>query len=79
MSHEELAIIKDVSFGMRDVGFVNLSFTVEACVYSALQILGKHEALKLINDNKIINIKDLEGKPCIIEVDGGTMKFLRLK
>ncbi len=65
---EEMAIMKDVKFGVRDVGKANLSFTVHRSSGTAsLQILYLKEAVKLIEKHQIKDINELEGHACIIE------------
>jgi hypothetical protein len=78
---EELAIIKDVSFGVRDINQANLSFSVHTKDYGVLQVLGALEAIELIEKHQIRNIEHLEGKPCIVDVDhrAGTIVFKDLK
>ena len=76
---EELAIIEDVAFGVRDVNWANLSFSVTTLDYGALQVLGAEEAIELIERHHIRNIKDLEGMPCIVETGDGKILFKDLK
>ncbi len=75
----ELAIISDVHVGCRDVDFPMLWFTVTGINYSALQCLPWEEAGSLIRDNGVRDIKELNGRGCIVESAGGLMKFIELK
>ncbi len=77
--HEELATISGVAFGMRDAGYVNLSFSVKTLHYGALQVLGIDETVELIKKHHIHNIKNLEGAPCIVEIEGMSIIFKDLK
>lgn len=74
---KQMAIIKEVSFGLRDVGKVNLSFStyISECE-AALQVLFRDEYEKLIMDGGIKDIKELDGKPCWVEVTGNLIDFI---
>jgi hypothetical protein len=79
---EELAVIKNVHFGMRDAPWPCLWFSVDTLHYGSLQILHYEDAVKLIKKHSIYKIEDLEGRPCIVEMGGtgsGTCKFKDLK
>lgn len=73
--YEELAVINNVHFGMRDAPWPCLWFTVNALHYGALQILHFKEAVELIKKHNIYKIEDLEGKPCIVEMEGSSCIF----
>lgn len=77
--HEELAIMKNVSFGTRDTNYAALWFDVEMISEGSLQRLSVEDAVTLIEKNGITNINNLNGKPCIIETDGKICRFKRLK
>ena len=65
---KEMAIMKDVKFGVRDISKANLSFTVHTVRGTAsLQVLGVPQTIKLIEKHQITDISRLEGHPCIIE------------
>lgn len=66
--NEQLGIIKNPKFGVRDINQANLSFTVETIDGSALQVLLANEAIELIEKHHITDISNLEGKPCIAKV-----------
>ena len=76
---EQLAIIKGVGFGNRDVGRPVLFFeTYLSEGIGALQILSDDEAMNFIKAYGVYDVKDLEGKPVWIEREGfNTIKVLR--
>jgi hypothetical protein len=75
---EEMAIIKDVSFGCRDTNQAALWFTVETIRECALQRLSGLDAIALIEKYEIVNIRNIEGKPCICDVSDHCILFKRL-
>ena len=77
--HEELAMIKDISFGCRDRDHCALWFTVELLHGAALQRLGFGDAITIIEKHNITDINHLNGKLCIVETDGTDVKFKELK
>jgi hypothetical protein len=79
MSNEQLAIIKDINVGVRDFDYPICWFTVEIINGAALQILSIAEMEKIIKDSQCYTLKDLNGKPCIVEVDGNSVKFKSIK
>lgn len=76
--HEELAIIKDVGYGNRDVGSPVLWFTVTFLNGGSLQILQGEDAYNLIKESGVYDVKSLEGKACVISTDGYRVEFVRL-
>ena len=68
---KQMAIIKNVEFGVRDTNYPMLSFTVYLgeSVASLICIPGE-KALQIIREHQISDIRRLEGKPCWIETDG---------
>lgn len=76
---EQLAVIKGVGAGMRDAPYPILWFNVYVSDgVAALQCIPWDEAGKLVKKEGIHEIHELEGKPCYVETDGMTIKFLRL-
>ncbi len=74
---EQLAIIKDIGIGCRDTSSPVLWFTVYVSEASAaLTVLSWDDAYKVLGH--VREIRDLEGKPCWVEVDGNLVKFKRL-
>lgn len=73
---KQLAIIKDVGYGCRDVGYPVLFFSsmLSECG-GALQVLSGEEAEKLIREYGCYDIKDMEGKPIWVTVAGGIIKI----
>ncbi len=76
MANKQLAIMRDVGFGLRDVGTPCVWFTAHDGIFASLQILTGKEIEKLLIDSKVHNIKDLEGSPCWIEKLGNSSKFI---
>lgn len=73
-----LAIMKNISFGVRDRNKACLWFDVNDGNYGSLQCLPVKYAVNLIEKHNITDIRNLEGKPCWIEVDNNIMKFIDL-
>jgi hypothetical protein len=75
---EELGMIKDVNVGVRDTNRPILWFTVALLNGDFLQVLTWVEAEALIRQSQVYSIKDLNGKPCVVECCDGLFKFRRL-
>ncbi len=74
---EQLAIIKDIGIGCRDTNWPVLWFTVYVSeVQAALTVLSWDDAYEVLKH--VREVRDLEGKPCWVDVDGNMIKFLRL-
>lgn len=75
---EELAIIRSMHVGSRDVGRPVLWFVTETAIGSALQVLevNSKEALELINYR--YDIANMDGVGCIVDRDAGSLVYLRL-
>ena len=74
-----LAIIKDVGFVCRDTGHPCLFFTVYTSESSAsLQIIDHAKALSIIENSGVYDVKNLEGKPCWVDIEGNSISFNRL-
>ena len=74
---EELAIIKDVSFGVRDSYRAALWFTAEMLHGSALLCIDAEKIVKIIEKNFIKSIEDLEGTTCIVDGGGSRVNFVK--
>ena len=64
MDNEQLAIMKGVGFGNRDVGYPVLFFSTmisEGC--GALQVMEGKKAMDFIKAYGVYDVKDMEGKP----------------
>lgn len=76
---EELARIKEVGFGNRDVGRPVLFFTAElesgTC---ALQILEAEQALELIKQSGVYEVERLNGVFCWVEKGRGVATYKRI-
>ena len=75
---EEIAIIKDINIGLRDVGTPVIWFEVQALHGSSLQVIDSNQILDFIKEAKCNKLSDLNGKPCIIRSEGNTMKFMEV-
>lgn len=74
MSRRVMAIISGVGFGMRDCDAPVLWFSVSMDESSgALQVLGLNEAVKLIEAYRAHDVRDLNGKPIWVKVDGNSV------
>lgn len=80
MKDQELAIIKDVHFGLRDTSRPTLSFSVNMIGCGALQIFQGEALDKFIIDNNVTDIQHLEGKACIVTgaERGSRVSFVKL-
>ncbi len=75
----QLAIMKEVGFGCRDVGKPVLFFSTYINEYSAaLQIISGDKALDIIEESGVYDIYKLEGKPCWVEINGNSVIFLSI-
>jgi hypothetical protein len=80
MKDKQLAIIKDVDYGLRDTNRPCLSFTVytEAHI-GALQIFSVQSQIdEILKDAGAKSIKDLEGKSCWVKCEGNTINFIEM-
>jgi len=76
---KQLAIMKDVGYGLRDTGRPCLFFTTYTGECScALQVLFGKDADRVIKDARVYDIRDLEGNPCWVEKEGNLMRFLKV-
>lgn len=74
---KQLAIIKQVGFGNRDVGHPVLFFsTYIEEGHAALQVLDGTEALDFIKAYGVYDVKDLEGKSVWVECSRGMIKIV---
>lgn len=78
-NERQLAIIKSVGFGCRDVGRPVLHFsTYISEAMAALQVFELEGAGEIIEDSGVYDIKDLNGKPCWVEVRDNTINFIKV-
>ena len=71
---EVLAIMKNVGIGMRDTNNPCLWF--DACIDEsgrALQVLSWGTALHVIKESGVYDVKNLEGKACIVDISTPNM------
>ena len=71
---EVLAIMKNVGIGMRDTNNPCLWF--DACIDEsgrALQVLSWKEAQQVIKESDVYDVKNLEGKACIVDISTPNM------
>ena len=73
-----LGIVRDVGFGMRDGNQPILWFTAETLDVSLFLIFNLENAGRVIKEAGVYDIKNLEGKSCIMECEGTyPVRFLR--
>ena len=74
----DMAIIKDIDFGMRDCGSPVIWFSTYTSEGSgALQIISGDGISSFVQEAGCRSIRDLEGKPCWVDVDQCTIRFVR--
>lgn len=74
---EELAIVKGVDFGMRDVDAPCLWFSVEMLHGGSLQCFFGEDITRLLKEAWCYSIRDLEGRPCVVNCEGNLVKFVK--
>lgn len=74
---KQLAIIRGIGFGCRDVGRPVLFFSTYISEGAgALQIMGGKDAMDFISAYQPYDVKDMEGKPVWVECDGSIVKVV---
>lgn len=76
VSMKELAIIKDINIGMRDCHKPIIWFTTESLSGSALQVI--EDIAGFIRKANCHELSDLNGKPCVVETEGFSCKFVEV-
>lgn len=74
---EQMAIIKDIKYGYVERAGVCVSFTVSGEHWGAGVILDPAKVAEWLKENYIEDLKSLNGKPCIVKVEGGIVTFKR--
>lgn len=78
-SREQLAIIRDVRYGIGDRGKACLTFTTYTEESSAaLQVLYQPQADQVIEQADVSDVHSLERRACWVQVGDGLMRFLRM-
>lgn len=73
----QLAIMKGVTLGCGDIGIPCMWFSTYISEnVAALQVLSWEQAKELIKVSGMADAKTLEGKPCWVDVDNMTIKFI---
>ena len=68
---KQMAIMKGVGFGLRDVGTPVLFFSTYLTEgEAALQVLFYDEYVNFIKKYGVYDVKELEGRPVWVDVDG---------
>lgn len=76
---EQMAIIREVGYGCRDIGRPCLWFTTYTSeISAALQVFTGERADQIIRDSGKYDVHQMEGMACLVECDGMTMTFKRL-
>ena len=71
-----LAIMKDVGFGLRDCGRPILWYTAESVGWGALMVVELSEIEDFLKKANCYDIKELEGAPIIVDVEGTKIRFV---
>lgn len=74
---EQLGIAKGVGFGMRDCSSPVLWFEVSTLAGNSLQVFGMDETARIVKEANVRDIRQLEGRACVVEVERHAMVFLR--
>jgi len=79
MNKEKLAVMKGVGFGCRDTSKPCLFFTTYTDEHSAaLQIIRGADALQIIQESGVSDVKDLENHLCWVSETSNRIIFIRL-
>lgn len=80
MITEQLAIIKGVGYGLRDIGRPCLSFTTYTeHNIGALQVFTIQKDIdKILTDSGVYDLKELEGKSCWVTCFDNKISFKRM-
>ena len=76
---EELATIKGIHFGLRDVGRPVIWFGVETLSGGSLQIIEQEGFSDFLKQFGCYDISELDGRAVIVSVGNCMIKFLRAK
>lgn len=75
---EQLAVIRDVHFGVGDRGTVCMWFSAYITEGSAaVQVLSVERAVELIAAAGVDDVRKLDGRTCWVDVTGSTITFKR--
>ncbi len=75
---EQMAIIQGVGVGLRDTNHSVLWWSAHTGnAGSALHVFDWATAADIIKDYGVREVHELNGKPCWVEVEGGTMVYKR--
>lgn len=78
-NEEELAIIKNPGYGLRDTNYPCLFFEVCGEGWGSLQTFRGERAQEIITEAGVYDVKNLEGKPCIITINKDrVVNFVRM-
>jgi hypothetical protein len=74
---EELAIIADPGYGLRDRNKPMLWFTVRMLCGEALQAFHQPRADEILTSGDVTDVKHLAGRPCVVSRTGDGVSFVR--
>lgn len=77
MVREELGIIREIHFGMRDAGRPILWFDVSMIGGGFLAVIEMPDLRDFIREANYYKLEDLKGKPVVVAVDDGVGEFVR--
>lgn len=76
---KQMAIIREVGYGCRDLGKPVLWFSAFIDEgLAALQVLYGKEADKVITESGVYDVHSLDGWTCLVEIKGGLIVFDRI-
>jgi hypothetical protein len=80
MNDKQLGIIKNVRYGLRDIGRPCLSFTVYTdSMSSSLQCFTIQKDIdKILKDANAEDIRDMEGKSCWVKIENNMVHFIEM-
>lgn len=80
---ELMAVISGVRYGCNDRGVVGMTFSVRTLNGGTTLFLHHSDVSKLLTEHDISDVMNLNGKPCVVEHNGGVasgamLRFVRL-
>lgn len=78
---EQLAIMSEPSFGLRDTGIPVIWFSVrwgKDLTWSSLIVITQDHFQDFLKEKNVYDIKNLKDSPCQIDVSGDNVKFIKI-
>jgi hypothetical protein len=76
---EQLAEVKNIKVGMRDVGRPCMYFEIATLDGNALIIFESDEMLKRIREADVYDITQMNNRVCVVTMENNMIQFLRWK